>query len=152
VMEAILADRLAGLDWPAETRLAFEISLDGSTVFIDVEFPAIDVVPAREAGVALRGLRIRYNDLSEAQVRRAYAWHIHAILFRLTGETFMTLPAVERVVISGCADRGAPSNGVADPEQPRDFLISAEVERADWARIDFAHLPALDLLAAFERF
>ncbi len=148
VMESFLAERLAGLAWPAETCIAFEISLDSTAVFLDVDLPGIDLIPARVAAVAARGLRLRFTDLSEAQVRRAYAWHIHGILFRLIGEIFVALPAVERVIASGYSRHPMESTGqISD-----DYLISAEVARAAWGRIDFSKLGLLDLPAAFERF
>jgi hypothetical protein len=149
VMESFLAERLAGLSWPTETTLAFEISLDTSVVFLDLELPGSEVVPAREAAVATRGLRLRFRELSEAQLRRAYAWHLHALLFRLLGEVFVTLPGVERVVASGY------STGADDPltgEAADNYLLSVEVERASWQRLDFTRIETLDLIAAFERF
>lgn len=149
VMERFLSEHLAGLAWPTEIALAFEISLDTHAVFLDVELPGPEVVPAREAAVAARGLRIRYLERSEAQVRRAYAWLVHATCFRLLGEVFMGLPAVERVVVSGYAPAAEHPDSAASAGA---FLLSAEVERANWLQLDFDRLDALDLPAAFERF
>jgi hypothetical protein len=148
VMESFLADHLAGLPWPAETTIAFEISLDSTAIFLDVGLPGIESIPAREAVLAARGLRLRFKDLSDAQVRRAYAWHIHGVLFRLIGEVFAALPGVQRIIASGCGERPGSKAGAG----PADYLISAEVERANWSRIDFSQLDALDLPTAFERF
>jgi hypothetical protein len=148
VMERFLTERLAALAWPTETAIAFELSLDATALFLDVDLPELELIPAREVAVAARGLRLGFKDLSEAQVRRAYAWHVHGVLFRLIGEAFAALPGVQRIIASGYSQRLDGATGrLAD-----DYLISAEVERALWGRIDFANLEALDLLAAFERF
>jgi hypothetical protein len=148
VMEGFLARQLEKMSWPAETAVAFEISLDATVVFLDVDLPEIEMIPDHEAAVAARGLRIRYNELSDAQLRRAYAWHIHGVRFRLIGEVFVALPGIERVVASGYPPRPDPATGrITD-----DYLISAEVEREIWTKIDFVRLDAIDLPAAFERF
>jgi hypothetical protein len=144
IMESFLCERLAAVPWPTEIAVALEISLDVSAVYLDLELPGIEVVPTREAALAARGFRIRYLERSEAQVRRAYAWFVHALAFRALGEVFVALPGVERVVASGYAPALESLAGA--------FLLSAEVERTSWLQLDFERLDALDLPAAFERF
>jgi len=152
IMESFLVKHLEGLDWPVETNLAFEISLDTTTLFLDLSAPGLDLVPARQASPARRGLRVLYSELSEAQVRRRYATYLHGLLFRLVGETFIALPGVEKITASVLLDRPAEiAPGVTIGSDPV-FLVSAQVEREGWMRIDFDHLEELDLVAVFQRF
>jgi hypothetical protein len=148
VMERFLAERLECLQWPRETLVAFEIGARLDTVYLDVDLPEIEMLPREEAAVAARGVKLQLKERSETQLRKDYAWHIHAILFRLIGEAFTALPGVRQVVASGYSQRTDPATGQRHDE----YLLSARVERAVWARIDFARLEALDLPAAFERF
>jgi len=143
-----LETRLGELDWPRETEVDVEVSNDGRTVFLDVDLPEIEMLPAREATVAGRGLRLNYRKLSDTRCRKLYMNHVHGIGFRLIGEVFQGLPRVHTVVCSGYSQRVAPATG-----QRRDeYLYSVRVAREDWARVDFTNLDAVEVVAALDAF
>jgi len=148
VMESLLAEAFAGIEWPRETVVSFEIEMREQTVYLDVDLPEIEDLPVAEASVAGRGLRLVVKERSEAQLRRDYARHVHGVLFRLAGEVFAVLPSIESVVVSGYTQRVDPATGRENDE----YLLSARVTRAAWAEIDFGALAQVDLVAAFERF
>lgn len=148
VMESFLEGAVSQIEWPRETLVSFQIEEDQATVYLDVDLPEIEDLPTEMATVASRGLRISVKEKSATQIRRDYAHHIHAILFRLIGEVFATLPSIELVVASGYSQRPDRATGQIVDE----YLVSARVGRGLWEEIDFSNLAAVDLPLAFERF
>lgn len=148
VMQQVLEEILGGLEWPRETDVSFEIAADGQSIALDVDLPEIEDMPRQSASLAARGYRVNVKEKSDAQVRREYATHIHAIGFRLVGEVFRALPSVDTVVLSAYSQR--PDRATARIEE--EYLYSVRVSRSDWARIDFENLAALDLPACFDQF
>jgi len=149
VMQEFLSEALGRIEWPRETNLSFEIRDGGGTALLDVDLPEIEDIPTEEATPAARGLRIIVKQRSDTRRRKEYATHVHAVTFRVIGETFVTLPTVREVVCSGFSQRVDRATGRVRDE----YLLSVRVSRADWERVDFANLPAIDLpacLAAFD--
>lgn len=142
-----LESHLIALDWPRETSTSFEVSEDGS-LWLDVDLPEIEDLPTEEASVAKRGLRITVKQKSDAQRRREYVVHVHAVAFRLVGEVFHLFPRIPRVVVSGFSQRPDPATG----RTRDDYLYSAIVEAERWGEIDFRNLAALDLPECFAQF
>lgn len=148
-MEARLREALAAIQWPRETLASFDFSPDGSAVALDVDLPEIEDLPAEEARVAARGLRIVVKRRSDADRRRAYATHVHAIAFRVIGETFAALAAAAEVTFSGYSQRPDSATGQVEEQ----YLLSVRVSREGWSRLNFADPSRIDLaecLAAFE--
>jgi hypothetical protein len=147
-MERVLEDRLSAINWPRTTEVSYQLREQGQELWVDVDLPEVEDMPRERATTAARGLKLNITTKSETQVRREYMRHVHAILFRLVGEAFFSLPTVRIVVASGYSQRPDPATGhVRD-----DYLISARVARSKWAEADFANLDALDVVACFERF
>lgn len=147
-METLLAESFSGIEWPRETQVSFEIELAERAVYLDVDLPELEDLPTAEASVAGRGLRLVVKERSATQARRDYAWHIHAVLFRLVGEVFALLPSIELVVVSGYSQRPDTTTGRVNDE----YLLSARVARWPWRAIDFGALDVVEVPAAFERF
>jgi len=76
------------------------------------------------------------------QVRKEYALHIHAIAFRVIGETFATLPTVQQIVFSGFSQRPDKSTGQIEDQ----YLLSVRLARDQWSQMNFGNIPAIDLL------
>jgi hypothetical protein len=132
----------------AERRNEFEYGRLNAAVMLDVDLPEIEDMPTERAEVAARGLRINVRQRSDAQIRREYAQHVHAVLFRLIGEVFATLPRATLATASGSSQRSDPATGAIRD----DYLLSVRVPRDAWMAIRFANLEAIDVVAAFERF
>lgn len=147
-MQQVLEEVFGNLEWPRETNISFEIPADGRTVALDVDLPEIEDMPRQSASVAARGYKINIKEKSDAQVRREYATHIHAVGFRLVGEVFRALPAADTVLLSAYSQRPNRATAQVDDE----YLYSVRVPRSSWSQIDFANLGALDLVACFDRF
>ncbi len=82
---------------------------------------------------------------SDAQCRRDFVALAFASLFRVAGEVFAALPAIERVLVSGYIQRIDQATGHPYDE----YVISAIIDRAQWQRIDFERLHAVDPAATF---
>lgn len=148
VMHDYLAERLSLIAWPRETLVSFEIDSGGKAAFLDADFPEIEDMPLEQASIAARGLKLNIKDRKERQRRKEYATHLHAIAFRLVGESFSALPSVETVVLSGFSQRADRATGRIEDE----YLLSVKVPRARWSNIDFSNLATLDPVACMERF
>ena len=136
------------LTWPRETLIDFQIDDGGEVMFVDVDLPEIQDLPRKQAAVPSRGLRLSMKALSDAQNRRNYARHIHGVLFRTIGETFASLPRIQRVVGSAFSQRPESATGTIVDE----YLISVSVDRRHWGRIDFSALERVDPVAALGQF
>jgi hypothetical protein len=143
---AVLSYRLGQVTWPRETLLDWDFR--GGTLFLDVDLPLQDTVPKRRYRLLQRGLRLGVSELSDTQIRRVYMQYVHGALFRVVGEAFHALPALDTVVVSGFTQESDPATGAE-----RDtFLVSARVDRALWGGIRFDGLDQVDPVAALARY
>ena len=140
VMHELLEGRLRTINWPRETIVSFEVVDGGKALRLDVDLPEIEDMPTRSAEVAARGLKLNYHERSQIQVRREYMTHLHAVLFRVVGEAFATLPTVKRLECSGFSQRVDPVTG----QEANDYLLSVRVERSKWEYIYVAQQAEVD--------
>lgn len=147
-MEAWLEDNLQDIVWPRETAVSFEIVDDGQRVLLDVDLPEIEDMPSKTATVPTRGLKLSVKEMSATAVQKLYMAHIHAIAFRLVGESFAALPLATTVVLSGYSQRPDKATGRIVDE----YLLSVRAAREDWANIDFKQLTKVDVIEAFTKF
>jgi hypothetical protein len=147
-MERWLEANLQDIAWPRETIVALDIADHGRHILIDVDLPEIEDMPSKLAAVPARGLKLSVKEIPTVQVRRRYMAHVHAIAFRLIGETFAALPVVQRITLSGYTQRPEPATG----HRRDDYLYSVRVNRDDWTHIDFDQLALVDVVEALERF
>jgi len=147
-MEQYLEDVLAGIDWPRETQVSFEIEDDGAKVMVDVDLPEIEDMPTKTATVPQRGLKLTVKELPATKVRKLYMDHVHGVVFRVIGETFAALPKAQTVVVSGYSQRADKGTGQVVDE----YLLSVRVPRAGWGQIDVENLAAIDVTEALARF
>ena len=148
-MERVLEEKLQEIVWPRETTVSIDVEDGGRKVLLDVDLPELEDMPTKFAAVPARGLKLSVKELSATKVRQLYAEHVHGILTRLVGEVFAALPTVLTVVASGYSQRRDPVTA----QLRDDYLLSVRVPREVWERLDFEHLPALDVtqaLAAYE--
>lgn len=147
-MQEFLSQRLEAIEWPRETLVDFEVQDDGRSVMLDVDLPEIEDLPSEQAAVAARGLKINVKARSNAQRRREYMTHVHGICFRLIGETFVALPTVETIMVSGYSQRLSKASGHVSDE----YLLSVRVARAAWERLNFDNLASLDVAECLASF
>jgi hypothetical protein len=147
-MHDLLADALHKIQWPRETLVNFQIEGEGKLLQLDVDLPELEDMPTRTAEVAARGLKLNFHALSQTQVRKMYLAHVHAVLFRVIGEAFATLPTVQTLDCSGFSQRADTATGRTRNE----YLLSVRVTRAQWEQIDFTYLAGVDPVASLTRF
>jgi hypothetical protein len=146
-MQQVLEDNLQDISWPRETLVSFEVK-GGKSVALDVDLPEIEDLPRRITTVPQRGYKLSVKELKGKALQELYARHVHGIGFRIIGEVFATLPTVEEITLSAFTQRDAPETG----NRLDTYVYSVRVSRADWTRINFKKLPAIDIVAAFEPF
>lgn len=105
-------------------------------------------MPTHQAAIAARGFKLNLHERSETQVRKAYAAHVHGVVFRVVGEAFATLPTLQSVLCSGFSQRVDAATGKASDN----YLLSVRVAREAWSRIDFGNLAQVDPATALAQF
>lgn len=149
-MERHLEEALQEIAWPRETLVSADLRENGATVYIDVDLPEIEDMPSKTADVPVRGLRLSVKEMSATQIQRLYMRHVHAIGFRIIGETFFALPKAEEIVLSGFSQRRNKATGSESDE----YLYSVRVERKRWNEIEFSRsgLKEIDVVESLARF
>lgn len=147
-MEIWLEDNLQDITWPRETAVSFDIVEDGHRVLLDVDLPELEQMPSQTAALLVRELRISLKDMSATSVQKLYMSHVHAVAFRLVGETFAALPRVQSIVLSGYSQRPDKATGRVGDE----YLFSIQISRKDWEEIDFNQLSKVDVVESLTRF
>ncbi|MCT8959858.1 DUF4236 domain-containing protein [Pseudomonas veronii] len=147
-MEAWLEDNLQDIQWPRETAISLELLEDGQLVLLDVDLPEIEDMPSSTASVPSRGLKLSVKAMSTTAVQKLYMAHVHAVAFRIIGETFAALPKATTVVLSGYSQRPGKATGRITDE----YLFSVRVNRTTWGDIDFGRLADIDVVEALARF
>ncbi|NWE47966.1 DUF4236 domain-containing protein [Pseudomonas gingeri] len=147
-MEVWLEDNLQDIQWPRETAISLELLEDGQLVLLDVDLPEIEDMPTSTASVSSRGLKLSVKAMSATAVQKLYMAHVHAVAFRIIGETFAALPKATTVVISGYSQRPNKATGSVSDE----YLFSVRVTKTAWEDIDFGRLADIDVVEALARF
>lgn len=145
-MEERFEERLAAIFWPRETNISFQMS--ERRLWLDVDLPEIEDLPREKVRVAKKDMRLAFVPKSEIDLRRDYMTHVHSIAFRLLGEAFAAMPALEACVVAGYSQRCSRATGAVENE----YLYSIRVERSLWMKIDFSNLRAVDPVEAVTRF
>ena len=147
-MEVWLEDNLQDIAWPRETAASFEIIEDGLCAHLDVDLPELEDMPSKTATVPVRGLKLSVKTMSATAIQKLYMAHVHAVAFRLLGETFAALPRMHTVTLSGYSQRPDKAIGRIGDE----YLFSVRVNRDDWMQIDFTQLANIDVVESLTRF
>jgi hypothetical protein len=147
-MQQVLEDNLHDITWPRETLVSFEVRDSGKSVALDVDLPEIEDLPRKLTTVPERGYKLSVKELKGKTLQELYARHVHGIGFRIIGEVFATLPAVEEVTLSAFTQRDVPATG----QRSDTYIYSVRAKRGDWVQINFKNLAAVDVIASFEPF
>lgn len=147
-MSRYLEMNLQDIIWPRETLVAFDITAQCNTVYIDVDLPEIEDMPNRHANVLKSGYKLSVKELSSTKIQQLYMQHVHGVGFRIIGETFSCLPRIMRVVLSAYSQRIDRKTGHITDE----YLYSVNVDRRGWSQINFNRLDKLDVVNALDQF
>ncbi|HDS0956964.1 TPA: DUF4236 domain-containing protein [Pseudomonas putida] len=142
-MEKALDYVLSGIAWPKETTVAYQFTYDAAGIALDVDLPDEGDTPRRTAEAKGNG-KLTFKTRSDAQVRRDFVGLCYGSLFRVVGEVFALLPAINRCLVSGYVQRNDPATGRL--EEP--YILSVVVRREDWELLDFARIEHIDPVGA----
>lgn len=142
-MEKALDYVLSGIAWPKETNVAYQFTYDAAGIALDVDLPDEGDTPRRTAEAKGNG-KLTFKIRSDAQVRRDFVGLCYGSLFRVVGEVFALLPAINRCLASGYVQRNDPATGRL--EEP--YILSVVVRREDWDLLDFGRIEHIDPVGA----
>jgi hypothetical protein len=143
----VVRDALETLSWPREMSVG--VSVDrADQVALDIDLPEIEDFPRQTASLHASGRRLVLKNKSEKQLRQEYAAHIHGVLLRLAGVAFWALPSVRSVMASGYSQRLNSATGHTEDQ----YLLSARIDRARYAQLNFGALDAIDPIEALSQF
>lgn len=148
LMNEVLIAELEQLDWPCETLVDFQFDLDNKQLWIDLNLPALDVIPLQSAQLAGGGQSLQLKAKSEAQRHREYARYAHGAVFRLVGVLLASLPAIDEIIVSSYTQRVNPETGFEQDE----YLLSVRVPRQGFSELNFALLEQLDPVVVLAQF
>ena len=146
-MENVLDERFSSLSWPRETLISYNINGDFS-VDMDIDLPEIEDLPQKQASLASSGKKLNIKDKPQATLRMEYATHIHGIALKIIGTVFSTLPACDKVTLSGYSQRLNTATGSIEDE----YLYSVRVTRKKFEKINFSALEKVNPIDALESF
>lgn len=138
-MEKALDFVLSGITWPKETTVGYQFTQDAAGIALDVDLPDEGDTPRRTAEAKGNG-KLTFKNRSDAQVRRDFVGMCYGSLFRVIGEVFALLPAIDRCLVSGYVQRNDPATGRL--EEP--YILSVVVLREDWDQLDFDRIDHID--------
>lgn len=147
-MEALLGETLEEVDWPYETLVAWEF-VSEHQLMIDIDFPEIEMLPARHATLAARGLKVNIRKLAARDLNELYARHVSSIGVKLAGVCFQMMPTIQEITLSGYSQRLDRSTG----HERDDYLYSVRLTRDQWQLLNFeapGDIDAFDCLGNFE--
>lgn len=147
-MEQFFGNVLSDIVWPRETLVSFEVRAGGASLAFDVDLPEVEDMPSKTASVPQRGYRLSVKDMGQTAGQKLYAQHVHSIAFRLIGEAFGMLPALQEVTLSGYTQRKDKASGHTVDH----YLLSVVVTRSAWGQLNFAELRSIDVVEALARF
>lgn len=146
-MERALDYVLSGIAWPKATTVNYEFSHDVTGVALDVDLPDENEIPRRTAEAKGNG-KLSFKNRSDAQVRRDFVGLCYGSLFRVLGEVFALLPAIQKCLVSGYLQR--PNQATGRVEEP--YILSVLVTRQEWDTLDFSMLENIDPAATLNNF
>lgn len=147
-MEALLEEALSEVDWPYETLVVWEF-FSAHRLMIDIDFPEIEMLPARRATLAARGLKVNIRKLAARDLNELYARHVSSIGVKLAGVCFQMMPTIQEIILSGYSQRLDRSTGYGRD----DYLYSVRLTRDQWQLLNFeapCDIDAFDCLGRFE--
>jgi len=146
--ETWVEEQLAGIVWPRETLVKYQLSEDGTALVLDVDLPEMQDMPTRTARPAERGFKVLYKPFGQRALEHNYARHVHGLLVRLTGEMYAALPMLESVTVSGYTQRHDAATG----NEVDEYVLSLLAPRDRWWRLNFDEMAKIDPVETFKLF
>lgn len=149
-MADLLESKLATLNWPRDTHVSFEIQtgVNGFEVLLDVDLPTSEEFPNRSARFSKNGRRLLIKTKSATQQRMEYARHVHGVVLKLAGVTWVTLPSVQHLTVLAYTQRLNSATGHIDDE----YLLSVRIQREQWQQLNLTAPEKIDPIAALTIF
>lgn len=145
--EEYLAAAFDTVDWPRETLISFEFKTPQSLA-LDIDLPEVEDMPKSFWTVRKSGASLEQKDRSDTQIRKDYARHVHSICMLAASVAFWAVPELSELQISGYTQRPDKATGVIKD----DYILSVQITREQWERINFDALELIDPMEALAAF
>lgn len=149
-MTAQLEQALAALSWPRETHISFELAQQSEHFHLnlDVDLPTGEAFPKRSATLSKTGRRLLIKDKSARQQRMEYARHVHGVVLKIAGVSFVTLPHLHSLTIAAYTQRLNKATGFTTDT----YLLEVGVTREQWQQLNLTDAQNINPMAALELF
>lgn len=144
-MDALLGFVLSNVTWVKETEISYDF-IEPDSLYMDVDLPGLDEIPTILAEVATRGYRLNLKPKKQTDIHNEFSYFVHSIIFRIVGEVFHILPALNKIVISGYIQVPSPLTGSEEDI----YILSVMVHRSNWLNIDFANISHVNPVLVLE--
>jgi len=124
VIEGDIEAWLSTLTLPAEMSAQIEYNSSSATLFVDLDLPEIEDIPATSTTVLKSG-QVKIKDKPQKQVRKEYARCIFGLAIFLAACFFDINANINSVVISGYTQRRNQDGDVRD-----DYIYSVKILRS----------------------
>lgn len=150
VMTEQLEHALMALSWPRETHINFEITQQGQDfqLNLDVDLPSGEAFPKQQATFSKTGKRLLVKNKSARKQRMEYARHVHGVVLKIAGVSFVTLPSVHTLTIAAYTQRLDEATGF----EADTYLLQAQVSREQWQQLNLRSAQQIDPIAALALF
>ncbi|ARU15921.1 hypothetical protein A9D14_06655 [Croceicoccus marinus] len=132
ICDAVL-EKLAALEWPAETNIA--ISLNGTRLLLDVDLPEIEDMPDATWKPSYTGLRLDLKPRAKKDLAAFYLEHVCSVMLRLLGHSFAVTDQLQTIAISAYTQRTGSTGKLSD-----EYVATIECSRGDWGQIDLTQI------------
>ena len=178
---AVLGLALDSFDWPRDTNVSFEFRDGGKELYLDMDLPAWDELPAQAWRIGGDKVTLERSIISPYDRRERYVRHVHSLAFLAASIAFWSTPSLETLYLSAFCENYTPpdpaiGNPPPDPKKKVDprfpnahpvatprvehepgtgepaFLLSLKINRDDWAKLNFDNLHRLNPVHALEDF
>ncbi|WP_157980756.1 DUF4236 domain-containing protein [Aliidiomarina taiwanensis] len=145
-----LEQALAALSWPRQTHISFELTQQAEHFHLnlDVDLPTGAAFPKQSANLSKTGRRLLMKDKSARQQRMEYARHVHGVVFKIAGVSFVTLPNLHNLTIAAYTQRLNEATGFTEDT----YLLEVDVTREQWQQLNLTDARKIDPIAALELF
>ncbi|MGI6433579.1 MAG: DUF4236 domain-containing protein [Sphaerochaetaceae bacterium] len=144
-LEAALATYLQKVALPVEFSVAFEISEDCKTVFLDLDLPEIEDYPTLKASLLASGkLSIKQKGIKEQKL--AYARSVASLSLYFASLAFAVSPKIQDVTISAYTQRLQGATGTVEDQ----YVYSVIYQLPSFLDLNMELLDPVAALQSFE--
>lgn len=135
---------IADCSLPVEIGVDYDYQLQENALYIDLDLPEIEDLPATTPGQLQSG-KLTEKSKTQRQLREEYAGVVYGVALLLAANLFAISPAIERILLSGYTQRRDSLGDMANV-----YLFSVRLNRAAFEGVKLADEDAEAFFHTFE--